>query len=499
MGRLTASFALAGAVCSLALAGCGGGAASSPLDEALGYLPKDAPFAVAIETDLEGGQYRSLDRLVGKFPFGDQVKSSLKRSIEQDGDVDFERDVKPLLGNEFVVGAPDVRALTRGGNDKVVAALQAKDQGKLQDLVERQSAKEIGQKSGATLYEGQNGEPFAIKGDVLVVAGDRKLLEAALEQREDGDRLGEDAFNRALKGLPEDALARVYGDLEALIKDDPDARDARRVKWVGALRTLGLTASVEDDRIAVDFEVKTDPQGLSEADLPIASGEQSPAVVKRSGEIAFGVREPRQIFDFAQRAAQAANPSGFGQFEQAKRQIEQRLGVSIDDDLVGQLTKNAAVSVGVDGKFGLRAELKDPRAFERTLRKVADVLPRVAEDLGGGRVGLAKPKRGEDFYALAQPDGDSVVFGVVNDVLVVANDPERAGRLAAASPGQVSDAKGAVVVSADAGQVAQAILRRLGGLEGTLGGAVARPLGDLNGSASGDTEGISGRLTLGID
>ena len=82
----------------------------------------------------------------------------------------------------------------------------------------------------------------------------------------------------------------------------------------------------------------------------------------------------------------------------------------------------------------MRAELKDPQAFERTLAKVADVLPSFAEGAGFGTVGLSKPKGGQDFYALAQPDGDSVVFGVIDDVLVVANDPARAGQLAAAEP-----------------------------------------------------------------
>jgi hypothetical protein len=90
----------------------------------------------------------------------------------------------------------------------------------------------------------------------------------------------------------------------------------------------------------------------------------------------------------------------------------------------------------------------------------------------------------------------------VGDVLVVANDAARAGQFASASPSAVSDAKGAVVVKADAEQVANRVLRRLGpqlGLGGAFGSRLfTGPLGELNGSLSSSTGGLSGRLTLGF-
>src|SRR3954454_2247856 len=105
--------ALSLASVAIALAGCGGGGDSGgALDEALGYLPKEAPFAVAIDTNLKGDQYRELGRLAGKFPFGGQLERQLEQQIERDGNVDFDKDVRPLLGNPFVVGAVDARSFT---------------------------------------------------------------------------------------------------------------------------------------------------------------------------------------------------------------------------------------------------------------------------------------------------------------------------------------------------------------------------------------------------
>jgi hypothetical protein len=492
------------ALFALAVTGCGEDEAKNPLDEALGYLPENAPFAVAIDTNVEGDQYEALDKIAEKFPFGDQVKQGLRRELEENGDVDFEKDVKPLLGNPFVVGAVDARSFTGEGEDNdFVAAVQAKDGDKLKDLVEKENPKEDGEKSGAKLYRDEDGDSFAIKDDVLIVAGSKRLLENGLEQREKDDRLDEETFEKGLEGLPEDSLLRVYGDVEALLESDPDAKDARKVEWVAALRTLGLTASAEQDEISIDFRLRTEGGELTEEDLPVAAGGEAPRIVRRKGEIGLGLRDPSQVVEFAEAAGRAVDPSGFGDFQRAKRQVEGRLGVDIDRDLVGQLTGDVSVNADVDGDFGLRAELKDPAEFERTLKKVADELPRIAENAGAGTVGLAKPKRGEDFYAIAQPDGESVVFGVVDRVLVVSNDPASAGRLASETPTEVRGAQGAIVLGADAERLADRVLQQLApriGLGSAFGGQLfTGPLGELTGSVAADEDGLKGRLRLGID
>jgi len=295
---------------------------------------------------------------------------------------------------------------------------------------------------------------------------------------------------------------KVYADVQALLKSDPDTADAQRVKWVKALRTFGMTAVAQESAIDIDFNLATEGD-LSDADLPIASGDDAPGVLRRPGEIGLGVRDPGQIVRFGEAAGQAVDPSGFGQYTTAKRQIEQQLGVSIDDDLLAQLSGDTAMSFSVAGKYGVRAELKDPAAFKQTLAKVADVLPRFAEGAGMGNVEIAKPRGGSDFYALANPDGESIVFGVVDEVFVLANDPKRAGRLASEQPSEVANAKGSVALGADAEQVARAVLSQLGGQSG-LGGALGAglftaPLKDLSGSMSATPEGMRGNFELSLD
>jgi hypothetical protein len=363
--------------------------------------------------------------------------------------------------------------------------------------------RKTGEESGATLYE-DGGTIFAVEDDMVVLANDRQQLTEALERADGDDHLDEDTFNEGLDGLPEGALARVYVDLEAALESDPGSADARRIRWVDALRTLGVAVVAQNEGIDVDFRLRTDGD-LSDADLPIAPGDESPDVIERKGEVGLGIRDLAHIVRFAENAGQAVDPAGFGDYAQAKKTIDRQLGVSLDEDLIGQVTGDVSASVSTDGKYAVRAELEDPRAFERTLAEVADVLPSFAEGAGFGTVGLSKPKGSQDFYALAQPDGDAVVFGVIDDVLVVANDPAQASKLAGEEPVTVPGAKGSVVVSADAQELVTALLGQFGpalglGELGGIGGALfTRPLGDLNGYVSASTDELRGKLTLAID
>ena len=493
------TFLVLAALCAvpLAIAGCGdSGAGGSALNQALSVLPKDAPFVVAVDTDVEGAQYKNAGRLLDKFPFGDQVKRGLENSLREE-DLDFEKDVKPVLGNPAVIGTPDVQSFVRD-DEQVIVAVKAKDKGKLEDLVKKEeSNKEVGEKSGAKIYRDDEGDHFAIKDDLLVLADERKVLEDAIERSEGGDGLDEDAFEEGLGSLPENALARVYADVEALLKEDPDAREARKVKWVSALRTLGLTTSVQDDGVDVEFDLKTDGGSLTADDLPIASGGQAPQIVERAGEVSFGLRDPSQVVDFAEQAGQAVNPEDYSDFQTAKRQINSRLGIDIDKDIVDQLTGDVSVSASPTGAFGVKAAVKDPSAFKRTLAKLAKVAPRISQGE------LRSVRKSGSLYEAVTSEGQRVVFGMDGEVFVASNEASRARELADASTEPVPGADGAVVFSADAEKVADQALDRFGsqlGLSGALGGQLfTGPLGEVTGSVSSSPESTHGSLKLGID
>jgi hypothetical protein len=500
MRRLLATLALL-ACAAVGAAGCnsddssGGGA----LESALAYVPADTPFAVAVDTDVEGDQYQSLEELLGRFPGGDSVEQMLRQGLEEGlRGLSYEEDVRPLLGNPFVVSATDVTSfLAESEDDDFLAAIQVEDTDALDRVVEQTRAEEQGEVAGATVYEDE-GAFFAVEDDMVVFGGTRELLEAALERADGDDHLDVDTFESSFDGLPGDALARIYFDLQRLIAQDPDTAAARRVEWIAALRTFGMTASVADDSVEVEFNLRTSGEDLTEADLPLAAGDESPQVVQEAGEIGFALRDPSQVATFFESAFQALDPQGFGEYETGKRAISQRFGIDVDEDLFAQLTGDLSVSAAVDGSFAARAEVEDPDAFTRTLAELADALPQ----LGAG-LGVTAVRRRGDLYVARLADGGRFVFGVLDDVLVAGSNAAGARRMASAQATDVPGASGSLVMAADAERVALQVIEQLRddlGLGGVFGaGLFARPLDDLTGSVASSTGGMRGSFRLTLD
>jgi hypothetical protein len=487
-------------VCAVLAAGCNGDDSSGgALESSLAYVSPNTPFAIAIDTDVEGGQYQALDDVLGRFPSGDAVARMLQEQIEQGADgVSYEDDVRPLLGNPFVVSATDPASfIGESEDDDFVAAFQVADTDALDGLIEKTEAREDGEVAGATVYEDE-GTVFAVEDDMVVLGGTRELLEDALERADGDDHLDVDTFERSLEGLPEQALARLYVDVQALLEQEPGGDAARQVPWISALGTLGMTASATEDAVQVEFNLRTDREELSDEDLPLAPGDEAAQVVRIPGEVGFGLRDPSQVIAFFERAFQTLDPQGFGEYESGKRAISQRFDIDVDEDLFGQLTGDLSVSAAVSGAFGARAEVEDPEAFARTVERVAQALPQ----LGGG-LGITDVSPRGGLYEARLADGGRFVFGVRGDVFVAGSNPARAAAMASRQPEDVSGANGSLVMSANAEQVALQVLRQVApelGLGGIFGGGLfARPLDELNGSVATSTGVMRGSFSLTLD
>lgn len=475
---------------ALVTAGCGSKSSTGGgLGDALQYVPKDATVVIAVDTNPDGDQWQQVDALIGKFPFGGQVKQQLKSSFTARYGLDYDKDVKPVLGNDFVVALTGVPR--GGGATPFVVAWKVDDEDAARKLAEQDTTKGA-DIEGAEIYRGNGGGSIlALKDGAFVAARTESDLRAALERASGGDHLTEEDFNAALGDLDRDALVRVTGDFQALLSD-PAAAGARKVKWVNALRTYGFTLAAADDGIEFAFNVET-AGGLTEKDLPLASGTAAAPVIRRAGEVGIGIRNPAQLYRFATSAVQITNPAGYAKFQRDQATIGKQLGVDIDRDLIGQLSGNASVSVALNGDFALRADLRDPAAAVTTLKKVVPRLKKVAAKRGKS-VGVIAPKNGKGFYAVATPDGKKIAFGVVGKSFVLATDAARAAQFAGESPSVVPGAKGALVTASDARALANEIAKQQG--QGVAAQVVTGALGDLIGSMETETDRLSGSLKL---
>ncbi len=90
--------ALIGAA-ALTLAGCG--ASDKAASGGAEIVPANAPAFVTVDTDADSGQWNQIEKLLKKFPDGDQAIRFLRASFEEDLKLDWEQDVKPALGDEI--------------------------------------------------------------------------------------------------------------------------------------------------------------------------------------------------------------------------------------------------------------------------------------------------------------------------------------------------------------------------------------------------------------
>lgn len=491
----------------VAIPGCGDGGGEgddSPLGNALAYAPSDAPFAVAISTDVDSSQFQAVQAIGDRFPLADQARELLEQALS-DEDLDFEQDIKPFLGNEFVVVATDPQTFGGAGDGQdFLGAIESADQGALDNLVEKSNLDEIGEESGATLYESPDGEVSAIDGDTLVVGASRKVVEEGLARHGGDDSLSTDDFESGVEELPEESLFRGYFDVAGLIEARDGGEQALKVQYLAAADTFGFAAAAEEDSLTFDFRLSTDGEDLSDDDLPLASGAQSPEVLEGDGKIGAGLRDPLQILTFAENAAQAIDPSGFGDYNTAKETIERQLDVDFEQDVLGQ-ADDLAARFALGGTFALRARLDDGPAFKQTLDKLGSTLPDLLEDALGGPVGYSAANRNNDFYALSLPGGESIVYGVFGDAFVLANDSGEAGALSVSGEtGPVEGAEGSVTTRADAEEVVNGAIREFGGQLNVPGGAAGAslftaPLGELTGSVLTEPDATTGKVTLTFD
>jgi hypothetical protein len=486
MKRLTLIAAALAA--ALVAAGCGNSSSGNATEDALSFMPKDAPVVVSIATDPDGDQWKQVNKLIGKFPFAGQFKGQIKQSFNTSSKLDFDKDVKPILGNDFIVTIPTTSAL-RQGSSPAVGALKVDDEGTAQDFVKKDATKTT-TIDGTDVYKESSDTYLAVKDSTLVIADTTQLMSDALKRHGGDDHMTQDDFDSRMAGVQGDGLVKVGVNVQQVIAASPNAAQARKVKWVNGLRDAGEVLSAQSDGLKFDFKAST--EGVSDQDLPLAPGAQSAPVVRRAGDIGLGLRNLAQTVHFAEAASQLTDPRGYAHFLAQKKKINKALGINLDKDVVDQFQGDASLSVGLDGGFALRTSLRNPAAFRATLRKAA---PKIAKAAKGQHVGVAVPKRPNGFYALATSKGKKYVFAVVGGKFVLATDPARAAQFAGQSAAPVPDAKGSLVAAFDTRAIVNAVAQKQG-----QGGAalVTGALGDFIGSVETETSGMTGGFKLNV-
>jgi hypothetical protein len=514
MGRLRV------VLCAAALAVLGACGADEG-DEAgvpssVGYMSRESIVLIA-PTDLEGEQLGRLERLLAPalrdFGGPTTLRGLIETSIQGEEGISFERDVEPLLGAELVV------ALAPEGTS---AALETPDGDKLEDLLVKLGFRQQGEHRGAKLYE-LEGTRVAVDDGTLLASLDPEGPQRAIDRMRDGQGHDPAALAEALPSVGGEPFLRAAGAARAVI-DVLELGEGAEMPWIRAARSLGAALRLEDDAIVAAARVSTDPGGLSEEDLPLASGEEAPPVGDVDGAIAAGNRDQSRTTVFLAQLARRAFPGST--FVRSVEEIEADLGISFEEEVLAQFNGPSASVATPAGDFAAVSDVADPERMRELLPRLAPRLPEVLRGLQGlGSRGLVAlllfapdaplapgmlpslqagidvrelPGEGPLFQITGLDQGDmplagpgTVVFGMIGDRFVVATDVRRARAVAEMPVSEIDGARGAAVARANLQTWSE------GALEQALGIRTA-PLGEAVGELEASTRGLEGRLRIEI-
>jgi hypothetical protein len=461
---------------ALAAAGCGSSSSSSssagggPLNTELSYFPASSPAVALLATDPNGSAYQQATGFVARFPIAKLGLAALQSTMTKDG-INYDQDIKPLLGNPVALGTPSASAASAS---QFLLVFIAKDASKLTALTKRQPAPQsAGSYDGAKLYQ-SGSYALAISGATAVLSQSLSGVKSALDLHAHGGGITAAAFTKAFTGLPQNTLLQVYGNLAGALAT-PSAAKALLVPWVGAIRYYAATVTVADTGITVRYRVDTTGATLTATQLPLPAGATAPSV-SAAAPVAVGVKDLAHVIAFGEGAAQAINPHALA----AAAKTAAKDGVNLNRDVFSQFSGDGEVDYGPGGVLA-RADLASPAAAARTLSKLKGLGP-----IGGG------------FYQ-SRSSGRRVRIGIVAGKLVLGSATAAQLRsFASATPTPIAGATGPVAFRVALGSlISLAMATRHSATPLNPGiQVVLSSFGDITGWAANDPSGFYGSFSL---
>jgi hypothetical protein len=443
---MLATAALAGA--ALAVAGCGGSSETgSTAGDVASFVPAGSPFYLEVTTDFDGPQWTQIDTLAKLFPAYPELRAMLDEELAG-GDVNFERDVKPLLGDRAAVGVlsvPDTAGLqgTLSSADPEAAAGAAAGaaddtevvgvldiaEGKDQEMVElltRSGATRAGEHNGVTYYtQADDDTVVAVTDGALVVTNSTGQLYQALDAHEAGGDetlAGQDRFTDALAKLPADVFGQAYFDVGALVRqagtDSPQLKQLGLEDYQDAVVAASLAAEPEGARVK-GVVLGAPDTGMSEFSPTLDDRAPADAIAYLGFKDLAG-----SVSTLLEQARAAQSADAQQQFDALGQQLPQLLGVSLED--LSALTSGehaVVVTGGAKPGAALALQVEDGAQAQATLDKLRTGVPALLRTFSPDttlpawqQVPLAAGVQG--WRLPLSPDA-GVVYGVEGDLAIV--------------------------------------------------------------------------------
>ena len=375
---------LASALALVLAAGCGGSESTSAsgLESAATVAPASALAYIAIDTDVDSGQWEQAQELLERFPARENVISQVRSALGEE-DLSFEQDVEPALG-------PETALVIMTGENDVVGLTQPDDEAKFQALVDKLN---------------EDGDEVVTReiGEWTALADSAAVLDAFEAASDEGQLEDDDAFQEALGELPEEALVKAYvsGEAAAAAAEDASGGSTDVLTGGGKLVSVAIAAEALDGGLKVSGTSRVEGGERQEA--------YESTLLERVPDDALAVFSFK---DLGSGIEQARSAEGVAE---ALAQAEQVLGVPVAD--VTALFEGESILYVRPGapipEVTLLLAVEDEAAALATVDKVAAR----AVALAGARAGRAEV--GGEEVKFIELQGIRVSYTTFDGVLAV--------------------------------------------------------------------------------
>ncbi|MGN6216365.1 MAG: DUF3352 domain-containing protein [Solirubrobacterales bacterium] len=254
------------ALLALLIAGCGGGGESGGTDPAT-IAPPKTPLYLDVTVQPEGEVKKNIEalakNLAGINDLGGLIVSQLEASAEGGGEVDFEKEVQPWLGEKAAIFFEEYEEGEHFNG--YGAAVQTEDEEEARAFVEKKAEDEEepakkGSYEGVDFYvTADSGQTIGVFDGLLVFAEDEEIFKSLVDASEGESLGGEDAFTSATANVPANSAADVYVDIGTLIEQAGNEIDSETELFLDSVgiepKEATAVASLVPgaNRIEIDF------------------------------------------------------------------------------------------------------------------------------------------------------------------------------------------------------------------------------------------------------
>jgi hypothetical protein len=217
---------LLAALAALPVAGCGGGGSSSSGTDPASVAPPTTPLYVDFTIRPEGETKANIETLAQKLAgiddLGGLIVAELEKSASDEGEeVDFEKEVKPWLGERAGFIYPNFK---EGDFKDFAAAIQVTDAGEAEDFVHKHTAGgsekfEAGSFEGVDFEVGEDGTTIGVIDELLVIGVEESVFKEVVTASAGESLADESAYSDAISNIPSGSAADVYVDIGNLISE----------------------------------------------------------------------------------------------------------------------------------------------------------------------------------------------------------------------------------------------------------------------------------------